>query len=75
MATPDEPELTETVMSDTKSVRIFSLKGCWRGEKKKKRAAICGIDLLFGKTLQVKCNMMFICRAINLITKITVNLG
>lgn len=41
----------------------------------KKQQLFRAQNLFFGTTLQVKCNMMFIYRAINLITKITVNLG
>lgn len=41
----------------------------------KKQQLFRAQNLFFGTTFQVECNMMFIYRAINLITKITVNLG
>lgn len=42
---------------------------------KPNKAAIWGIHSFFGTAFLVKCNMMFICRAINLITKVRVKLG
>lgn len=50
-------------------------EGIIKKKTKPNKAAIWGIKPFFGTAFLVKCNMMFICRAINLITKVKVNLG
>lgn len=46
-----------------------------RKKGEEKQQLFTAQNLFFGTTFQVKCNMMFVYRTINLIIKITVNLG